>query len=69
MKISVDPIRCKGCGICISVCPKQVYSYSKNRNSYGTAIPEPAKLNECISCRLCERFCPDGAINVEEQIQ
>lgn len=66
MKITVDEIRCKGCGICLSICPKQVYARSVKRNSYGSPMPEPMKENECIGCRLCEKLCPDAAINVEE---
>ena len=26
------------------------------------AVKEPEK---CVVCRMCERLCPDGAINVE----
>lgn len=67
MRVTVDTIRCKGCGICLSICPKQVFANSKKRNSYGSPMPEPVNEKECIGCRLCERLCPDGAINVEEQ--
>lgn len=66
MKVNVDITHCKGCGICISFCPKQVFTYSKRRNTYGTATPEPSKEEECIGCRLCEKLCPDAAIQVEE---
>lgn len=63
--ITIDKACCKGCNICISVCPKKVFSKSKVRNNYGTAMPAASKPKNCILCRMCERMCPDGAINVE----
>jgi 2-oxoglutarate ferredoxin oxidoreductase subunit delta len=66
MKVVMDQDLCKGCGICIAVCPKKVFAFSKRRNSYGSPMPEPVKENECIACHLCEKQCPDAAINVEE---
>ncbi|NLT47462.1 MAG: ferredoxin family protein [Clostridiales bacterium] len=67
MKINIDNTLCKGCLICLEICPKKVYAISKKRNSYGSAMPEAVLENECIGCRLCERLCPDAAINVEEE--
>ncbi len=67
MKISIDNSLCKGCEICLAICPKNVYGISKKRNSYGSAMPEAVMESECIACRLCERLCPDAAINVEEE--
>jgi 2-oxoglutarate ferredoxin oxidoreductase subunit delta len=67
MKISIDKGLCKGCGICLSICPKNVYGFSANRNSYGSSMPEAVSESECIGCSLCERMCPDAAINVEEE--
>ncbi|MGI6733552.1 MAG: 4Fe-4S dicluster domain-containing protein [Anaerovoracaceae bacterium] len=66
MKISIDKNLCKGCGICLEICPKKVYGLSQKRNSYGSPMPEAVSESECIVCRLCERLCPDAAINVEE---
>lgn len=63
--ISVDKACCKGCDICLTVCPKKIYVRSKKRNSYGTNMPEIVKSESCIECRMCERLCPDGAIDVE----
>ena len=63
--ITVDKACCKGCDICFAVCPKKIFVHSKKRNNYGTNMPEVSKAEECIVCRMCERLCPDGAINVE----
>ena len=65
MKIHIDKVLCKGCGICLAICPKKVYGVSKKRSSYGSPMPEVVLESECIGCRLCERLCPDAAINVE----
>lgn len=50
---------CKGCNICVSVCPKGVLAKSRK-------APAVAKPEECITCRLCEISCPDYAISVKK---
>ena len=64
-KITVDKSCCKGCNICLSVCPKKIFVKSKVRNDYGTPVTQAGKPEDCIGCRMCERLCPDGAIDVE----
>ncbi len=66
-KITVDKACCKGCDICLSVCPKKIFISGKKRNTYGTTMPDLSAPENCIVCRMCERMCPDGAINVEEE--
>lgn len=65
MVITIDEACCKGCGICLKACPKDVFIKSKHRNNYGTAMPEAKNTEKCIACGTCEKLCPDGAINVE----
>ena len=48
---------CKGCGICIALCPKSVLALSNNKVSVE-------KPDDCIGCLLCENSCPDFAIEV-----
>lgn len=57
---SIEIIRdwCKGCSICVSLCPKKVLELDKEQKAV-VARPE-----DCIVCKLCELRCPDLAITV-----
>jgi len=57
IKQFVDERRCKGCGVCVKVCPSKVFEI---RN--GKAFPSNAKA--CIGCRMCEIQCPNYAIKL-----
>ncbi|MCP4671108.1 MAG: 4Fe-4S dicluster domain-containing protein [Desulfobacula sp.] len=57
---SIDKEWCKGCGICVHFCPKQVLELDKN-GKVKAVQPE-----DCIACRLCEFRCPDLAIQIIE---
>ncbi len=65
-EITIDRMCCKGCDICIAICPRKIFVRSKKRNGYGTNMPEAQNQDNCSVCRMCERMCPDGAINVEQ---
>ena len=65
--ITIDKTCCKGCNSCLTACPKGIFVKSKRRNKYGTTMPDLKDPEYCIACRMCERLCPDGAINVEKK--
>ena len=52
---------CKGCGICVYFCPKNVLELDDQEKAFT------ARLEDCICCRLCEFRCPDLAIEIECQ--
>ena len=57
---------CKGCGLCVSVCPKNVLEISKKVNSKGYFPAFQARPEDCITCALCCTMCPDVAITITE---
>ena len=54
--IEVDRLRCKGCGICIEFCPREVLEADEQGK------PNVVAIERCTACRLCELRCPDFAI-------
>ena len=58
---------CKGCGLCIAYCPKDVLRLAKEPNKKGYTVVEVYQLENCVGCKLCEFNCPDFAICVNSQ--
>ena len=65
-KIKVNQKWCKGCYICLEVCPKKVFEKSKEVSEKGFNSVVVAHPEECTACLQCEMLCPDLAINVEK---
>ena len=66
MAIYVDKEICKGCQLCIHLCPKKVFEVGEEVNDKGFVIPKVARKDQCINCKICELICPDLAIFVED---
>lgn len=58
---------CKGCGLCIAACPRNVLAISKHANEKGYYVAQAAQPENCIGCGLCGLMCPDVAIEVTKQ--
>jgi len=65
VEISVDTFLCKGCGICLELCPRKVFKWSKELSEKGVHYPIPVNADKCVKCKLCELLCPDFAIAVK----
>ncbi|CAK7016619.1 ferredoxin [Tissierella sp. P1] len=53
--LTVDKNWCKGCGICVAFCPKNVLEIKDGKVNIKD-------LESCIQCGQCELRCPDFAI-------
>lgn len=67
-RIEIDREFCKGCCLCISVCPREMIVTSETSNQKGY-FPAEFKSGEntgktCNACSLCAVICPDVAIEV-----
>lgn len=58
---------CKGCGLCVSVCPKKILELSSEKtNSKGYKPIRMTNVDECIGCLSCAMMCPDVVIQIEK---
>lgn len=55
----LDVTHCSGCGLCLEVCPSDVFRPEPNRRIYVIAYRD-----DCQTCFNCEIECPEGAIFV-----
>jgi 2-oxoglutarate ferredoxin oxidoreductase subunit delta len=65
--ISINETLCKGadgCGICLALCPKDVFKVAERLTSRGIRPPQIDKITACTNCGNCMIYCPDMAIVV-----
>jgi 2-oxoglutarate ferredoxin oxidoreductase subunit delta len=65
----IDKDRCKGCGLCVIVCPKNVLEISNELNTKGYFPACQARPEDCIHCAICCTMCPDVAITITEIVE
>ena len=64
-EIKINRERCKGCLLCVTVCPKKKIDVSKKSNAMGLFPVEFSDdSKECTGCAFCALVCPDCAIEV-----
>ena len=68
VKVTINELLCKGCGLCARACPKGVLALSKTKlNAKGYHPAEVVDQASCIGCGSCFRTCPDVAIRIEKE--
>lgn len=65
VRIFFEEEKCKGCRLCVSVCPRKIIVMRDdviNKKGYHPAgIIEPEK---CTGCSFCAIICPDCVITI-----
>lgn len=66
-KVSFNEDLCKGCNLCVSVCPVKILAINTSainiKGYHPAGVVEPEK---CIACTNCALICPDLVITVEK---
>ncbi len=63
--VLIDEDRCKGCGLCTTVCPAHILQLSERRfNAKGYRPVEVVAPEACTGCALCATICPDVVFTV-----
>jgi 2-oxoglutarate ferredoxin oxidoreductase subunit delta len=60
-RLEINKRLCKSCGICIAMCPKNIFTKDEDGK------PFEARPEECVFCGMCESMCPDFAIRILEE--
>ncbi len=66
-EICIDDQVCKGCFLCLEVCPNKVLGKGEKRSRGGYPMPQVMDLGKCLGCFLCEWTCPDLALTVVKE--
>lgn len=77
MRPRIDENYCKGCSICITICPVGVYAPGEAMSARGYVVPIIAHPEKCVDrkrasaekkkCEICVYVCPDQAIDWEDE--
>lgn len=71
MRTVINLTHCKGCNICVYICPKKCYSKGADlseRGYFAAVVSSPEscynhKREGKLICELCTLSCPDQAIS------
>ncbi|NOZ83572.1 MAG: 4Fe-4S dicluster domain-containing protein [Epsilonproteobacteria bacterium] len=65
--VKIDLYLCKGCSLCVVVCPTNVLEMVDNPSVWYGTVAEVERPEDCIRCFQCENACPDFSIRVVDR--
>ena len=70
-RLTFNVERCKGCGLCLTACPKHILELASdklNKKGYHPARMIAGEEEKCLGCAMCALMCPDVVITVEKDV-
>jgi NADH-quinone oxidoreductase subunit I len=70
-RIIVDETYCKGCGLCVAVCPSHCITLEIREREDGSRYPGRYEIDtlRCIFCGFCQEACPVSAIRLGQDYE
>jgi 2-oxoglutarate ferredoxin oxidoreductase subunit delta len=65
-KIIINIDKCKGCFLCVDVCPKKCLEISNKFNKKGYTPVHFKDEKKCTGCGFCYQICPEVCIEVHK---
>jgi 2-oxoglutarate ferredoxin oxidoreductase subunit delta len=62
--VQIDEPGCRDCGLCVEICPTDVFEENKAEN-----IAKVARPDDCIGCTSCVYLCPSRCLTVSDAIE
>lgn len=64
--LHIDENRCKGCSLCVDVCPVKILEIDETKvNAKGYNPIKCIDMEKCIGCTSCGLVCPDLVFEIE----
>lgn len=60
--VTLERDRCKGCYLCLPVCPNELFVIDAQPNSGGHYPVLMENPQYCLNCMRCVDICPDQAL-------
>jgi ferredoxin len=74
--LDMDKYHCRGCGLCVKECPRDVlrlanidedYYVACSSRDQGKDVKKVCEIG-CIACKICEKNCPVDAVHVIDNL-
>lgn len=63
--LEFDSENCKGCGLCVTYCPKHLLEIDNSTvNAKGYRPAKITDMDACVGCKSCITMCPDSIITM-----
>ena len=66
--LKLEAGKCTGCGMCMEVCPHNVFSRESGVSGLEGRRAVIAARDRCMECGACEKNCASGALSVNKGV-